>query len=561
MNKRKAFKLNNHLIPSNFPSLTNINRSIYDTLTNKGEYVIKSNINEKTLASFVNSWVNKVLPEIHVDNFSEYYLLSQEFDRMKDLIQTFRNLIIKHDFISNNNKNPGLKAKLKEKKEFLKQKRSNYEEIIQYLFRKDGIYSKSNFNDIKKELLKECEDENIKNIELLTRKEVICNGFSFVLDEKEKTAGLFRCFISSSKYKLPRALIIQGEEYVVTSIFSNSFKSFKSIESIELPSELRFIDSFSFNFCSIERMTLPSTIEKFNEDWQTNLDGPDIIRIFPHKQQNIVYYNNSFILGKSDTKSDIFDVLIFAHKNITNAIIPSFIKRIESDAFKDCKQLKSVSFSDDSQLTEIGNFSSCPLKQIKIPQKVQHIRYHAFFNCLKLKKVEFSDGSELKSIGYGAFGFTNIERIVVPPHVTQIELYTFLNTKRVDFHENSELKEIQDSAFLSSKIKRIRIPSSVTKIGCSAFMKCKFLEKVDFSFDSKLKMIQEKAFFASGLKSFSIPSSVVHIEAGAFSFCSKLKIVEIQSDSHLWKIEKNTFSGSPVKYLMIPSVFSYLKKF
>lgn len=44
--------------------------------------------------------------------------------------------------------------------------------------------------------------------------------------------------------------------------------------------------------------------------------------------EHFKYYDDVFIVGKSNPENDDYDELIYARKDIKNAIIPSFIKRI-----------------------------------------------------------------------------------------------------------------------------------------------------------------------------------------------------------------------------------------
>lgn len=59
-----------------------------------------------------------------------------------------------------------------------------------------------------------------------------------------------------------------------------------------------------------------------------------------NEEPNVIYYENKFLLAKSDTNSDAFDVLVFARRDIDDVVVPSFIKTIVSSAFGDCIKLK-----------------------------------------------------------------------------------------------------------------------------------------------------------------------------------------------------------------------------
>lgn len=67
------------------------------------------------------------------------------------------------------------------------------------------------------------------------------------------------------------------------------------------------------------------------------------------------------VIGKSDQKSDIYNVLLFAPRDITNVTIPSYIKRIATAAF-----------------------SHSSIEKVFIPSQITEIHEKAFYNCHKL---------------------------------------------------------------------------------------------------------------------------------------------------------------------------------
>lgn len=84
--------LNNYKIhlPTSFPSLQDVNPYIYENLINHYQYKVKSNVPFYALQSFVNNWVRN--EKIIFDEFSfNYYCeLSQEFERIEDIIQLYK---------------------------------------------------------------------------------------------------------------------------------------------------------------------------------------------------------------------------------------------------------------------------------------------------------------------------------------------------------------------------------------------------------------------------------------------------------------------------------------
>ena len=89
---------------------------------------------------------------------------------------------------------------------------------------------------------------------------------------------------------------------------------------------MKTIGKFAFINSAINTLIIPSCVSEFKEGWCKGTNKLIIILIMPSDEENIFYYDNKFIIGKSDPKSDVFDVLIFARRDIKEALIPSFIK-------------------------------------------------------------------------------------------------------------------------------------------------------------------------------------------------------------------------------------------
>lgn len=231
------------------------------------------------------------------------------------------------------------------------------------------------------------------------------NGIIYALNEEDKTADIIRCESNKEIIYIPRSILYENLEYIVTGISESSFQDIDTVKSIQFPpnSELRLIgkSAFSgssiesiqipthvtqicksaFNYCenlryvsiqndselqiierkafsntSIEILSIPSDILELKNGWCCQLKEVKEIKIIKREQQNIALYNNKILIGKSDVKSDVFDVLLFVPKEIKSFTIPPFIKRIGS-----------YSFSETS------------IESIFIPSQVTHICKGAFF--------------------------------------------------------------------------------------------------------------------------------------------------------------------------------------
>ena len=121
--------------------------------------------------------------------------------------------------------------------------------------------------------------------------------------------------------------------------------------------------------------------------------------------------------------------------SLTKVTIPASVTKIESKAFYNCKKLKTVTFSGNSGLIEIGDgaFQKCSaLTKISIPAKVKKIGKNAFNGCKKLKTVSISSKSQLTEIGDSAFyNCTVMTKITIPNKVKKIGAKAFYNCKKL----------------------------------------------------------------------------------------------------------------------------------
>lgn len=612
-------------VPTNFPFLSNVNPNILQSLVKSGQYTVKSDVSEEVLQSFLNNWVTNDIPDINPDNFSEFDKLSQEFERMKDLIQIFKNNSSNSIIFRLITKNHNLKKQLSSKKCLLKEKVRNDKKIIEYLFHSATDEISLISRNIADDLFYFCSFGYAYDVYLITRRKIKKNGLIFALNDEDNTAGIYRSKVLTSDVVIPRSIIDEStnKEFIITSIYEHSFLS-SSIKSLSFAddSEVRFVYQNAFFNSGIENITFPSSLIELKDGWCYHAMQ---LKNVSFKSQNpfFSWFDNKLIIGKSSMQSDNYDVLHFARRDIEDVVIPSFIKKISPYAFNFCYKLNKVEFQKNSELLTIekGAFSESDLQSIIIPSHVRVIRSIAFYICRRLKKVEFENNeSELVSIERNAFADSRIEELTLPSNITYLSegwcndmpwlksikiipyskvnivlynekmllgksdiksdnfdilLFVLRNAtkitipsfikhvsshsaslctklKSVEFEENSELVSIGKFAFHSLSISSIKIPKNVTCIEEKAFHSCRSLKRIDFHEQSKLIEIGYNAFSFSSIRCITIPSSVKTIHEHAFTNCRSLKIVEILEDSKLVSTNKEYFANSINVVLMIP---------
>ncbi|MDD7451807.1 MAG: leucine-rich repeat protein, partial [Treponema sp.] len=159
----------------------------------------------------------------------------------------------------------------------------------------------------------------------------------------------------------------------------------------------------------------------------------------------------------------------------TEVVIPNThngkpVVAIASKAFSKCNSIKKVVLGNN--IRKIGDyaFAECDnLECVEATANLTDILTHAFYHCKKLRMFEF--GVKLTYIGESAFSETALERVVLPPKVTEIEPFTFYmcpRLKSVILHNN--LLVIDSDAFCDcASLEIIEIPKSVQKVAQDAF--------------------------------------------------------------------------------------------
>lgn len=280
---------------------------------------------------------------------------------------------------------------------------------------------------------------------------------------------------------IPKHVKVIGEE-----AFIRCYR-LKKIEFAK-DSELQIIEKHAFKDSMITSISIPSTVEELQDGWCDGTSKLTNVAISP-KNCHFKYLDsdNKIIIGKnkSDKCQDEYENIIFANRDVKEALVPSYIKHIKPFAFYQCSHLKKISFSDDSLLETIDSesFSFSKIESIKIPSTVRIINDSSFNCCCKLNRCEFSPNSELQKIGKDSFWSSFLKTIKIPAGVKTIEEGTFSNCKNIkniEFEKDSKLKLIDKKAFAYSSIKAISIPPLVKEISEEAFLSCLEFCSIEF---------------------------------------------------------------------------------
>ena len=562
-------------VPSDSHFLRKINPFIAQQLNIEGHYEVISKVKENIFISFMNYLIDGIIPDLNTGNISEFEEISNEFEVMDNLVQIFQNAIANENTRALFSKNYEIKKKLSTRKDNLLQKNTTYHQIINIIFNPDRIHSFTHYLKLKRKIYDKCNKEDVESIDLMTRKHVFRNGLKYYLNEKEKTAGLYKNKNTKAKHiMIPKTITFNSKKYLVTEIFKGGFNFSKAIYSIQFSedSQLRVIENSSFTFSSIVTLFIPASVVKLEDGWCNGVEKLKNIFVHPDNP-HFIYYEEQFILGKTDEKSEIYDELLFARRDVENANIPSFIKRIGPYAFERCSQLTEVTFPSESNIEILDKYSFCEtsIESILIPSNVFEIRDGCFSHCDNLSAVLFRKNSKLQKIGKFAFQNSSIKSIKIPATVTEIEELAFANCeglKKVDIPVNSQLKSIGNEAFTYTSIDSFFIPSSIERLD-DFWCKGINLTKITISPQNKRYLYMDNKYILSkndeksdnydtlicvrrDIQRAIIPSFIRRIAPFAFGNCEQLLNVDFSEDSELQIIDSYAFFQSSLTSLSIP---------
>ncbi len=262
---------------------------------------------------------------------------------------------------------------------------------------------------------------------------------------------------------------------------------------------------------------------------------------------------------------------LFSDNTTINTIsLPSSIKTIKNDTFKNCTNLEEIIVRDSGSFNEIlsNAFSGCVLlENIPLSKYLTKIEEYAFESCYSLKDFgELNEATLLEVIPQYAFANTgadesNAVQLNLPKNIKSIADYAFYNTKyEVNFDENNLVESLGDYAFskaLNTKnliFKELKSVGDRVYEGCTGLKGCTTISdlrlfemfgngtdipQVDISecyevnFDIKTYYVPvslTSVFIASNKKIEDTQLASNTIINNAFYNCSSIKNVELDKD-------------------------------
>ena len=377
---------------------------------------------------------------------------------------------------------------------------------------------------------------------------------------------------------IPRKVLINGKEYIVTKIGIDAFNNFRSLKYVRIPNTITDIgDSAFINNISLTSIEIPTSVTKIGDKAFYNSGLTHIA--LPNSITEIG--NHAFAKCKELTSIEIpASVIIINHSQKDYDL--SYGQSV-TNPFYGCSNLTSINVDSNSP-----NYSSidgilydkkkslliCAPEKCKrcvsIPSSVDSICDYAFYNCI-IKEITIPES--VTGIGRGAFWGCGLTYVTIPESVTNIDYEAFSNCGRLsNVTIPKSVAKIEQDAFggcnklfgqlviydngtkcygwIGNKANctHVTIPEGVTEIGYKAFSDCFKLKYL--TIPSTITQIGTMAFSdCLSLTEITIPESVTTIYVRAFSDCTNLDVTIDNSKENI-KLSPYAFEGcKSVTYL------------
>ena len=178
-----------------------------------------------------------------------------------------------------------------------------------------------------------------------------------------------------------------------------------------------------------------------------SLTVPGTIKVIPQNlfycapfEGNMALEKVVFEEGVEEIKSNAFQRCV----NLKEIILPNSLKKIVGGAFVCCEELEEIIIPDS--IEEIGSFQGCvKLSRVDIPKSITEIPPY-FYSKTNIEKCVIPD--HITKIGRNAFeGCKSLKEVIIPSGCVEIGAYCFDDCSELETPQISDKTVIGDGAF------------------------------------------------------------------------------------------------------------------
>ena len=333
----------------------------------------------------------------------------------------------------------------------------------------------------------------------------------------------------------------------VTTLQDGCFNGWENLETIVLPSTLRFIGEYTFAYnTELAEVTLPEGLETIgasafngNEKLKT-IRLPSTLQTLGAPAFDYCEQLRSYDVAEGNQYFKAVDGVLYSKDGRTLVRypagregafeIPASVEKIDPSAFGYNVMMTSLTVPEGITVLPSGLLSGCyALKDVYIPSSVVEIEEGSLPWYGDLSRVHVAEGNPVYVDQRGVlFARAHPEQILlfprmwglsydVPPEVTEIDMGTFAgNNMLTTLSIPRGITELPDGSFYGcTALERISLPITLKRIGMEAFGNCFMLTSI--TLPQGLEEIDMYAFMnCPGITEITLPDSVTTIGAHAF---------------------------------------------
>lgn len=311
----------------------------------------------------------------------------------------------------------------------------------------------------------------------------------------------------------------------VTKIGKYAFDFNYGLESIVIPDSVKSIEKRAFSrCCNLKNIKLGNGIQTIGDS------------AFEYDEKLEI----ELTLPKSLTKIGSY---AFYFCGIESLTIGGAVKTIGKNAFRNCKNLRHVTFTDG--VTEVGEYMFCEcaaLETVVFSSSVKTVGKCAFMCCEGLKNAGFNDG--LETVAEDAFrGCSSLNGIVIPDSIKYIGNGAFAYCEKLSEVKMPASVEFMGNGVFGGCPVKVAAPKKTGAVGFdianNVLVKYKGKSQ-DVVIPDGVTKIAAKAFYCKkNMESLTIPASVTSIANKAIERCENLKSITVANGNPAFRSEGN----------------------
>ncbi|HKL74073.1 MAG TPA: leucine-rich repeat domain-containing protein, partial [Clostridia bacterium] len=295
----------------------------------------------------------------------------------------------------------------------------------------------------------------------------------------------------------------------LVSIGTKAFYGNTNLSQVTLNAQLTSIGAYAFANCNIERFSIPSQVELYDEENNCLVYG-------------LLQNNNNLNKLTLSNGIKVEDLFIDNYPvNLTEVIVNG--GKILDNQFQNLTSLQIITLTD---ITHIGKyaFDGCNhpnLVSITVPSSVINIDDNAFSNCTGLTNFLIFSNSQLETVGKNIFaGDVRLKQVLFPDSII-----------------NTDWDGIFDGCI---SLTTTNIPQTVTTIGNNTFNNCNVLKSINIP--DKIVSIGDSAFNNCVVTAFENCNFEYLTTLGANAFANCEEMISFKAEN-IETIGSNAFSG------------------